>query len=637
MYLTSEQKTIGKENFHAAVGSELVDRDILKAVAAKDLAPKSGLGSHYFGYGEIEKPVRVAVLGTGDEGSVLIGALNPAYHECVAIADIRPYSHYRAFHGDVSSPDANAVRPGLMKIFDWKTEEDARENVTVYGDFMELLDDKSLELEAVIIGLPLHLHAKAAIEAMKRGYHVLTEKLMAHSIAECKEMGRASVLFKKHLATGHQRHYNVLYKHSISLIENKTIGDIHYIRAQWHRGNMPAPRNDSWRMPMPENFKPDDFHAKVLERELANWTKSMADAEKAGKTEEVELWQKKIAQKKAQLADSLLANAGGGEFGGFQFKNVKDYGYEDGTVKDDMRGTDYFRPAGEELIRWRIWDRTGGGMMAELGSHQLDAASIFLAAMNDGKKQLPLTVVASGIRNLFPRDRDADDHVHCIYEFPAKDYDPADELGRQKKITVAYTSINGNDFDGYGETVYGTKGTLVIDKEKDAYIYQRAEVNSKTKITAKDGENEITLNDDGDPLSAAIGLQGLWGDISRGYSEELEHWAWCIRVNPDCSAEDGKMHPKCYPPVALGDAVIALTTNIAMELEEPVEFKPEWFDVHNDATPENDLLKTGETPDLKKYGIDPMPQPPQKPEVQEPEAEGQDSEREVLVSDSVSE
>jgi predicted dehydrogenase len=492
-----------------------------------------------------------------------------------------------------------------MKIYGWKTEAEARENVKVFGDFMELLDDKSLEIEAVIIGMPLHLHAKAAIEAMKRGYHVLTEKLMAHSVAECKEMGRAAVMFKKHLATGHQRHYNVLYKHSISLIEKKVVGDIHYIRAQWHRSNMPAPKGDSWRMPMPKNFKPEDFHAEALEKDLNSWTNAMASAEKAGKQEEVELWQKKINQKKSQIADSLLANSAGGEFGGFQFKNVKDYGYEDATVDDDMRNEKYFRPAGEELIRWRIWDRTGGGMMAELGSHQLDAASIFLAAMNGGVKQYPLSVVASGVRNLFPRDRDADDHVHCIYEYPGKGYDPTDELGKQKKITVAYSSINGNDFDGYGETVFGTKGTLVIEKEKDAYLYERAEVNSKTKVNGSVGRSELAVNADGDPLSAAIGVQGLWGDISRGYSEQLEHWAWCIRVNPDCETDDpdGKMHPKCYPPVALGDAVIALTTNIAIELEEPIEFNKAWFDINSDATPENDLLKTGETPDLKKYGI----------------------------------
>ena len=45
-------------------------------------------------------------------------------------------------------------------------------------------------IEAVIIALPLHLHAPAAIAAMQAGLHVITEKLMAHSVRECKEMAR---------------------------------------------------------------------------------------------------------------------------------------------------------------------------------------------------------------------------------------------------------------------------------------------------------------------------------------------------------------------------------------------------------------------------------------------------------------
>ena len=49
----------------------------------------------------------------------------------------------------------------------------------------------------------------------------------------------------------------------------------------------------------------------------------------------------------------------------------------------------YDRPAIEELIRWRLWDRTGAGLMAELGSHQLDAASIFLHAATWPKTRRP--------------------------------------------------------------------------------------------------------------------------------------------------------------------------------------------------------------------------------------------------------
>ena len=40
------------------------------------------------------------MIGTGDEGSVLIGALNPEFIEVKAIADIRPFNQFRAFHGD---------------------------------------------------------------------------------------------------------------------------------------------------------------------------------------------------------------------------------------------------------------------------------------------------------------------------------------------------------------------------------------------------------------------------------------------------------------------------------------------------------------------------------------------------------
>ena len=64
--------------------------------------------------------------------------------------------------------------------------------------------------------------------------------------------------------------------------------------------------------------------------------------------------------------------------------DAKKYGYIDDT---EVYG-DRTRTAMEELIRWRLWDRTGGGLMAELGSHQLDAASIFIAACHAKKENL---------------------------------------------------------------------------------------------------------------------------------------------------------------------------------------------------------------------------------------------------------
>ena len=645
MHLTSEQRTLGQENFYAAIGNNLLRRDLLKKVNAQELQSGKGLGNAFFGYEPIEKPVRVAVLGTGDEGSILIGAINPKYVQVVAIADIRPFNQHRAFHGDASNANTLTLRPGLIARYGWKDEEEARQNVKVFGDYKELLDfykDKEGDegIEGVIIALPLFLHAPAAINAMRQGYHVLTEKLMAHTVAQCKDMARAAEQYQKHCATGHQRHYNVLYDHAVKMLQSGVLGDLHYIRAQWHRNNRPGA--DSWKQPIPSGIRPDDGPRlrqaidecnKLLENQNLSSTEKLLLEERKKRIEDQmtefnrlerslasfkgrlnspntreadkPFIAKQVAQVEAQIADALLM--AGGEHNGFKFKSAEEYGY----VTEEMQidgGKRYHRPAAEELIRWRLYDRTSAGLMAELGSHQLDAASIFIAAMFDGKKQYPLSVSATATRTIFPKDleenpvdRDVDDHIHCVYDYAGKGYDKDDDLGKLRKITVAYSSINGNGFGGYGETVFGTKGTLLIETEKEAMLYNRAEVNKKTKITTNAQGLQIAMDDEGDPLSAAIGLQATFGDVSRGYCEEIEHWAYCIRENPE--ADHSKPMPRCYPNVALADAVIALTTNIAAKMDETVEFDPAWFDPKSDATPEAKYAPNDPqfTPNLERY------------------------------------
>jgi len=611
MDLTPEQRAVGKENFCAAIGK--LRKDFLRAGIQQDLASGKGLGSHYYGYEKsISSPLRVGVIGTGDEGCVLLGACNPDFIQVAAIADIRPYSIYRAFHGHYNRA-GNLIpsRPGLLNVYPWSTEEEARKHVKVYegknGDYRNLIANaKEDDIEAVIIALPLHLHAEAAVAAMKAGLHVLTEKLMAHSVHECKEMARIAEQRGLHLVTGHQRHYNILYDNADYLIRRGLLGDLHYIRAQWHRGNLPG--NDSWQQPLPPGVKSleEDPEADFLTRELDSWKKSLGknrealkklEAKLAGEGEklsdsarkqieraidsqkrEVEKCKRMIPQLEKQIEDKIV--------------EADKLGYKYAEWKME-KGKIYRRPAIEELIRWRLWDRTGGGLMAELGSHQLDAASIFISAMFGGKKQYPLNVNAMASRPIFPADRDVEDHVYCLFEFPAPDYDPNDEIARQKKITVAYASINGNGFGGYGEAVFGTEGTLLLDREKEALLYRTHEVSTKIRVTDSKDENRpgpiMVPADEGDPISAAIGTQALGTDVSRGYREELEHWAWCIR-NP---APENVPH--CHPKVALADAVIALTANIAAAKGQTIQFKKEWFDPQRDETPEE--VK----PDLSRY------------------------------------
>ena len=556
MNLTEEQKAIGKENFTDAVN--ITRRDFLAGTVAAGLASGVGLGSIYFGYGtSVGDPLRVGVLGTGDEGCVLLGAHNPDYLNVVAIADVRPYNVYRAFHGDVSSPTAYQARPGLMSKYKWSTEDAAREKVKVYAAYEDLLADK--DVEAVIIALPLHLHAPAAIKAMRAGKHVLTEKLMGHSIHECKEMGRVSRETGRILATGHQRHYSILYDNAVHTIGTANlIGDLHSIRAQWHRGNLPG--KDSWKPPMPEDAS--------LAKKLAGWQKDLQNAKPA----DIDALQKQIGQLEAQIADQVV--------------DAAKYGYTPMTLPNGDQRTPM-----EELLRWRLWNRTGGGLMAELGSHQLDAAGIFVSAMHGaGAKVKPLTVTAVGNRSIFPADREIDDHVYCMYEYPAPGY----EDDKNKKIVVTYSSINGNGFGGYGEVVLGTKGTLVLEQERDVMLYKDSAKDTRVTVAkAKDGSPTLDTTESGGGGAVAAGKAGSDAAPSRGYTEEMEHWAWCIR-NP--SPEN---QPRCKPEVAIADAVIALVSNIALAnptTQPRIEFKPEWFDIASDETPE------GVKPDVTRNG-----------------------------------
>ena len=515
-----------------------------------------------------------------------MGAIDPEYIQVKAIADIRPYNLHRAFHGDVSSPAALKVRRGLLSVYRWDTVQQARKQIKVYNDWRELIKNaKKNGLEAIIIGLPLHLHAPAAVYAMKQGLHVITEKLMGHSVANCKEMARAAYECKKHLATGHQRHYNILYQEAVDQIRRGLLGNIHYIRAQWHRNN--APGGDSWQMPMPKDVKEDDPQAARLNNELAAWTRERDNARGLA----IEEWAKKVALKQAQIDDYILAK--GGDYLDFNLKSAKEYGYEDTTFEGS--GKKYERSAAEELLRWRLWQRTGGGLMVELGSHQLDAATIFLAANRDyyldqidsketrGEKVYPLKVHVSANRNIFGLDREVSDHVTTLVEFPAPDYDNRTEAGRKRKICVQYSTINGNGFGGYGEIVYGTEGTLVLTSETDSELFRSGGAGST--IAARTETAMLDTQASG-PAQTAMG--GAKAEVSRGYAEQLQHWAWCIRHNP--KVKNPTLQPRCHPKIALADSVISLVTNIAADRGRSITFNPDWFDPMHDATPETEIM-----------------------------------------------
>lgn len=232
MNLTPEQKELGRRNF-------------LKAAAAIPAA-----GAFALSAGTEIGPVKAGIVGMGMQGRVLIEVMNPQYLYLVAGCDIRP---------------DNQVL-GADKIKKMGHSQEPR----IFTKFEDMLNDP--EIEAVVIATPLPFHGPMAIQAMKAGKHVFTEKTMAWSVEECVEMCKTSKETGKNLQVGHQRFYNPLYWDAYRMHSQGLIGNVYHVRALWHRNT----DWNYWIHVVPElkeklmAFDPTQYGYEDLQR-LVNW------------------------------------------------------------------------------------------------------------------------------------------------------------------------------------------------------------------------------------------------------------------------------------------------------------------------------------------------------------------------------
>jgi predicted dehydrogenase len=587
--LTPEQKAAGKANFEQAAGDLARGgrmnsmatggtdpknpdrRDVLKAaLAAGAVVPVSA--AVYYGYQSWKgnKAVKTALIGCGDEGGVLVGDHNPEFNEIVAVCDIRPSNMARIFKGDTGP------RKGLNKLYG----DDAKK-IAKYDNLSALLGDKSkLGLEAVVIATPLNTHDVIAKACMDAGLHVLCEKLMARTIGRCKSMTAYAKEKGLLLSVGHQRHYSTLYAQALEVINTGILGDIKHIRAQW-------PRNYSW-----------PFTASAEERatfapQYLNDLPFYRDG-----------WCKPILKEDADaLTPEKLAELAFGDVNQYGFKDVK------------------------ELVRWRLYDKTGGGLMAELGSHQLDASSIILGHVR------PLSVQGVGGKFFYGpgrNDRESDDGVFVNFEFPGRTYYKRDKDGhlvlkggkpqienKDDIVVVTYTSFNTNSFEKYGECVMGSRGTMIIEEERDVFLFKEPEP-GKAGTGGRDTKVTVSGAGGGKPAMEASSTWGgaagsaisktatnapVWDSAVRGYRTEMEHFAYCLRkwqelkqtVNYDKDEQGHLKHediiPRCHGEVAMADAILALTANMAMAKKERIAFEDAWFETGSTEVPETKHAK----------------------------------------------
>ena len=157
---------------------------------------------------------------------------------CGWIAD----AHMKSY---LKQPDVEIVAgadliPGKAKAFMEKHGVEGAK--TEYASHKEMLEDKSLELDAVSICTYNRQHAQPAIDALNAGVNVLLEKPFTVTLDEAVEVMRAEKASGKVLSIGFQPRMNENMKMIKKIVESGELGQIYYIQTGGgRRRGIPTP------------------------------------------------------------------------------------------------------------------------------------------------------------------------------------------------------------------------------------------------------------------------------------------------------------------------------------------------------------------------------------------------------------
>ena len=137
----------------------------------------------------------------------------------------RAYAEYAVEHPDqleivgVADPVQAEVIPAKRYWRDWR----------------DCLNDRP-EADVVMVTMPDALHHDPAIVALEAGYHLLLEKPISPTEAECREVVECALRNKRLVVVGHVLRYTAYFAHIKALIESGELGEVVSIAHQESAG-----------------------------------------------------------------------------------------------------------------------------------------------------------------------------------------------------------------------------------------------------------------------------------------------------------------------------------------------------------------------------------------------------------------
>ena len=187
--------------------------------------PSGGFGStpslKALGYKSPNEKLNIASIGAGGKAENDIHGCSPT-ENIVALCDV---------------DDKQAAR--IYKQF---------EKPPKYKDFRKMLDKEGNGIDAVIVTIPDHMHAAAAIHCMERGKHVYVQKPLVRTVKEARMMLEAANKYKVATQMGNQGYSNEGTRQCAEMIWAGEIGNVTEVHAWtdrpiWPQGltSIPAP------------------------------------------------------------------------------------------------------------------------------------------------------------------------------------------------------------------------------------------------------------------------------------------------------------------------------------------------------------------------------------------------------------
>jgi predicted dehydrogenase len=179
-------------------------REVILSATALALAPAvmaQRRGDRKLGY---------AIVGLGSYG---LGVIIPQFANCA-------HSRLAAV---VSGDPAKAAKVAAEHGLPWRA-------IYSYETFDRIRDNPDVDI--VYVCLPNSMHAEYTIRAARAGKHVMCEKPMAVTVAECEAMIAACKAASRKLMIGYRCHFEPFNLEAMRLAKSGAAGKIRYVRSE---------------------------------------------------------------------------------------------------------------------------------------------------------------------------------------------------------------------------------------------------------------------------------------------------------------------------------------------------------------------------------------------------------------------